>query len=259
VPGIQVIPGNFLDLDASFVVADQADNEKGEMIYALTLLAPAEPVSGDGVVVAFDVRALNTGTSQMSLSAILSNRNGESLPVTVEGGVVVVGSDTPQPTLTSQSPPSPTPVTSAGTPTPEGISVTGTAVVEATGPTRSPRTTRTASPELVTESAVVALLTETLSPGESLSGTPEGEPETGDVSVELPVPESPASTEGTNSEAMEGIGQGATSINPGERAEADSTSDKGDNSLLVGGLVLLVFIVAAVVLFFGRRLLRRNQ
>ncbi|MFN2221833.1 MAG: cohesin domain-containing protein, partial [Candidatus Promineifilaceae bacterium] len=43
--GVQLSPGDMLDPGAGFMIANRADNQAGELDYALTLLAPAEAVS----------------------------------------------------------------------------------------------------------------------------------------------------------------------------------------------------------------------
>jgi len=269
VPGIQLIPGNFLDPDESFVVADQADNQKGELVYALTLLAPAEPVSGDGVIVSFDVRALDVGTSQLSLSVILASLNGLSLPVTAEGGRVVVGGDAPPaPSPTSEVVTAPVPGVSTVTPIGEGVSATESATTPSTGATRSPRSTSTA-PSLKVTDQVTGQATEipggdpdggteteatAASPsGQSPSNTPEGDALAADLSSEPTDPGSSKTTEETPSDTMAGIGEGAEPLPSGDG------SDSGDNPLLVGGLALLALLLLAVALFFGRRVLARNK
>jgi hypothetical protein len=270
VPGIQLIPGNFLDPDESFVVADQADNESGELVYALTLLAPAEPASGDGVIVSFDVRALDVGTSQLSLSVILASVNGLSLPVTAEGGRVVVGGDAPpEPSPTSQVVTGPVPGASTATPMGEEVSTTESATTPSTGATRSPRSTSTAPSLKVTDQVtdqVTRQATETpggdpigaeataASPsGQSPSNTPEGDALVADLSSEITDPGSSQTTEETPSESVVGIGEGVEPLPSGDG------SDTGDNPLFVGGLVLLALLLLAVALFFGRRVLARNK
>ena len=64
---LQILAGDFLALDEGFVAANEANNETGQLSYALTLLAPAEPASGSGTLVEFEVEALETGSIDLLL------------------------------------------------------------------------------------------------------------------------------------------------------------------------------------------------
>jgi hypothetical protein len=46
--GIQIQPGSLLPADQGFVVANKVDEAEGTIVFALTLLRPAEPVTGSG-------------------------------------------------------------------------------------------------------------------------------------------------------------------------------------------------------------------
>ncbi len=81
--GIQVLHGDFFDVDQGFLVINEADNDTGEMVYAFTLLSPAEPVSGDGTLVTFDLEMVSDGGGLLELtSVIIASPDGESLSVT---------------------------------------------------------------------------------------------------------------------------------------------------------------------------------
>jgi hypothetical protein len=56
--GTQVEPGDFLPATEGFVVVNQAEPEQGNVTYALTLLNPAPPVNGSGLLarVTFEVQ-----------------------------------------------------------------------------------------------------------------------------------------------------------------------------------------------------------
>jgi hypothetical protein len=107
-PGVQVAAGDFFDVNQGFLVANQADNEAGEVIYAFTLLAPATPRQGDGILLSFEFEAAAVGQSQVILeSAILASTDGEALPFSVQDGqvdVVGVGGETPLPTAPPVTP-----------------------------------------------------------------------------------------------------------------------------------------------------------
>lgn len=46
--GVQILPGSLLPADQGFVVANQVNEAEGTVVFALTLLRPAAPVSGSG-------------------------------------------------------------------------------------------------------------------------------------------------------------------------------------------------------------------
>ena len=123
--GIQVAAGDFFDLNEGFLIANQADNGRGEISYAFTLLAPATPVEGSGVLLSFEIQAASAGQSQVNLeSAILSSADGLSLPFSAQGGqVIVVGEGEETPT---DLPPSSTPAGTPGGAEPTATSSPGT-------------------------------------------------------------------------------------------------------------------------------------
>jgi hypothetical protein len=93
-PGIQVRAGDFLPSDEGFMVVNEVDNEAGKLTYALTLLAPAEPASGSGTLIAFEVEALQAGTSDLLLdTVILASAKGSLLPVRLGDGAADPGGD----------------------------------------------------------------------------------------------------------------------------------------------------------------------
>jgi len=262
--GVQLSPGDMLDPAAGFPVANRADNQTGELNYAITLLAPAEVVSGDGVLVSFEVQALADGSSELALSAILASAEGISLPVTAEGGWLTVGSG-------QSSRPSPTAAeTTAGQPaTP---SATPTAAKTPTAASQSPGQSLSATPAAVQSTPTVvqaataagALSTSEGQPGagDGSEGAQAGPGETaaavaglGTVPVTAPA--------GTEDQAAAG-GQDEPRPSPEFATIAPPNSDasdeagQGDNAYLAGGLVVVTFVLIALVIFFGRRLLRRK-
>jgi hypothetical protein len=91
-PGVQTEPGDLMSIDQGFLVANRVDNTTGKLLFGLTLLNPAPPVSGDGILLAFELEALAAGTSDLVLSpVILASPQGEELPSSVEHGRVTVG------------------------------------------------------------------------------------------------------------------------------------------------------------------------
>jgi hypothetical protein len=103
-PGIQVRSGDFLNTSQGFLVMAEADNGVGEVVFALTLLAPATPVSGDGTLVVLDLLAVETGSSELSLdSVILATQEGVALPLSVEHGQLTVAASQPDTSLPKHS------------------------------------------------------------------------------------------------------------------------------------------------------------
>ena len=95
-PGVQIMPGDFLVLEEGFVADNEANNESGQLTYAMALLSPAEPASGAGTLIEFEVEALETGSSDLLLgSVILASPEGILLPVEIvddppdDGGIII--------------------------------------------------------------------------------------------------------------------------------------------------------------------------
>jgi len=143
--GVQLQTGSFPAPD--FVVQNQADNVQGTIDYAVSQLAPREPVDGGGVLATITVKTKGEGTSRLAFTgAKLASPDGQQIPAEALDGevVVAVGALSVQPTPTFEGPPAETPV------------VTATAL-PAQVPTAGPSPTETPS-------AVAAELTVTPSP-----------------------------------------------------------------------------------------------
>jgi hypothetical protein len=205
-PGIQVTAGDFFDLNEGFLIANQADNGRGEITYAFTLLAPATPVEGTGVILSFEMQAAAAGQSQVNLeSAILSSADGLSLPFSAqEGQVIVVGEGEETPT---ELPPSSTP---AGTP--PGGEPTAT----------SPPVTPTKTPTEGVPTSTPASVTPTETPGEArpTSGDTATNPPPATAAAEYTGTAAPASPSPTSLSTREptstvmALGTGQTSPPP---------------------------------------------
>jgi LysM repeat protein len=130
-PGVQLQTGSFPAPD--FVVQNQADNFQGTIDYAVSQLAPREPVDGGGVLATITVKTKGEGTSRLAFTgAKLANPDGQQIPAEILDGevVVAVGAVSVQPTATAAGP--------EITPTVEGLP-TETPVVLATPlPTQEP-------------------------------------------------------------------------------------------------------------------------
>ena len=110
-PGVQLQTGTFPAPD--FVVQNQADNVLGTIDYAVSQLAPREPVDGGGVLTTITVKAKGEGTSRLAFTgAKLADPDGQQIPAqTLEGEIVVaLGALSVQPTATVEGPPIATPV-----------------------------------------------------------------------------------------------------------------------------------------------------
>jgi hypothetical protein len=80
--GVQITPGPLLALDNRFVVKNTADAESGLITFAFTLLRPAPPISGEGVLatIVFEIK----GTGPFSIAIIeaqMSSSQLEPIPV----------------------------------------------------------------------------------------------------------------------------------------------------------------------------------
>lgn len=95
-PGVQIQPAGFMDESRGFAVINRVDNGSGTLEYAMTLLAPAEPISGSGPLLELGVLAIAPGNSPITLSVVLASRDGLALPVeTMDGSLSVTGSQPP--------------------------------------------------------------------------------------------------------------------------------------------------------------------
>jgi hypothetical protein len=90
--GVQLIPGTLLDPDQGFVVANASDNQAGTAVFAITLVNPAPPVEGSGVVARLTFVPLKPGVLQFELENVkLVTRDLQTLDVSLSGLEVQVG------------------------------------------------------------------------------------------------------------------------------------------------------------------------
>jgi hypothetical protein len=130
--GTQITAGNFLSSPYGFTAVNRADNTTGEIRYIYSLLSPAAPVSGGGVLVSISLRARNPGSSTLLLQVLLADDQAGYIPAVVTDGLIVVSGDTATPTGTAT------------------VTLTATPVVTPTVSRTPPRTlTRTPSPTAV--------------------------------------------------------------------------------------------------------------
>lgn len=124
-PDVQLQAGSFPAPD--FVVQNQANNAQGTIDYAVSQLAPREPIDGGGVLATITVKTKGEGSSRLAFTgAKLANPDGQQIPAEILDGeiVVAVGAVSVQPTPTVEGPPTETPVvlaTPLPTPVPTAI------------------------------------------------------------------------------------------------------------------------------------------
>jgi LysM repeat protein len=130
-PGVQLQTGSFPAPD--FVVQNQADNVQGTIDYAVSHLAPREPVDGGGVLATITVKTKGEGTSRLAFTgAKLANPDGQQIQAeTLDGEVVVaVGALSPRTTPIAAEP--------TITPTAEGPLAETPIVIATPLPTQGP-------------------------------------------------------------------------------------------------------------------------
>jgi hypothetical protein len=78
--------GTLLDPQNGFVVANKVDEQTGTVLYAITLINPAEPVNGDGVLARVTFKKLGAGKSIIAVEgAKLVAHSLELLPLETAG------------------------------------------------------------------------------------------------------------------------------------------------------------------------------
>jgi hypothetical protein len=90
--GVQLEAGSFLDPQHGFVVANKADNGEGTALFAITLVNPAPPVQGDGVLARVSFKALQSGTADIQLEkALMVNNSVKLIEISTEGAQAQIG------------------------------------------------------------------------------------------------------------------------------------------------------------------------
>ena len=90
--GVQLTPGSLLQPAQGFVVANRADNQAGTAVFAVTLVNPAPPVEGSGVVARVTFVPLQPGALRFDLDKVkLVTRDLQTLDVSLSGLEVPVG------------------------------------------------------------------------------------------------------------------------------------------------------------------------
>jgi len=82
---VQISPGPLLAFDDRFVATNQVDVEAGQINFVFTLLRPAPPINGEGVLatIVFEILADGPYTVEVSHAQLVSF-DSQPLPVTVE-------------------------------------------------------------------------------------------------------------------------------------------------------------------------------
>jgi hypothetical protein len=87
VEGIQVEPGDLMA--DGFWAVNKVDNQLGKIDCAVTLLNPASPINGSGLLAIIHVKSLSEGTVSIHIdSATLATRDAVSIPVTWQNAEV---------------------------------------------------------------------------------------------------------------------------------------------------------------------------
>ncbi len=270
--GVQVIAGDFLDVNQGFLVVNRADNASGVITFAFTLLAPATPADGEGTLLEIALQAVGSDQSDLVLdSVILASPEGQPLPLTTGNGLVIVRGRQPTATRLPNNTPTLVPDTVTPLPTvtpPPTVNSEPTVTPSvAHRVTASPFPTRTGLGEdpAPTASAVVAVIQSPTEP----TATPHDPGETGSPNVsEEPAPPDVTPAQDTTAspppEAFAAVEQGTPTALPGKLA-APVGQKTGDRQAGETGdglpLAILLFLVAAVILsiialFFWRRALQ---
>jgi hypothetical protein len=83
---VQVEPGSFLSPEQSFVVANQVDETHGTIAYAVTMLNPAPPATGQGVLLRIPFNVLRPNESNLNVEHVkLVAHSLETIPVQSQG------------------------------------------------------------------------------------------------------------------------------------------------------------------------------
>jgi len=142
-PGVQPGHGDFLDPEQSYILQYLANNATGVIDYALTLVNPAPPVQGDGLLAQITFRAKAEGQTTISIAeGLFGNQAGETIAPALEGLQVSI---TAAPTATYTPTPTDTP-THTSTPTPSRTPTRTPTHTPTNTPTRTPTRTLTRTP-----------------------------------------------------------------------------------------------------------------
>jgi LysM repeat protein len=141
--GVQIQPGTFLSPD--YLAQNEVNQADGKIDFAVTQMAPHEPVSGGGILVTVTFKGKAPGDCDIGVGVLLSDRDGGAISAGTQGGRITV---TTGPTLTPTPTPTPTPTSTPGptltptpTPTPTPTSTPGPTPTHTPTPTPTPTST----------------------------------------------------------------------------------------------------------------------
>ena len=93
--GVQLSAGSFFDPAQSFFLQNMVDNSTGTMHLAMTLLNPAPPVQGDGLLCQITFRVIAAGRTTISIrDGLFGTRTGETIAPRFEDGEPTVSNST---------------------------------------------------------------------------------------------------------------------------------------------------------------------
>jgi hypothetical protein len=88
VVGVQVAYGELLNAD--YIVRNEADNETGTILYAISQMNPHEPVDGDGVLAHIRFRGISAGEAEVKVThAILATIAPAEIPADTGSGITL--------------------------------------------------------------------------------------------------------------------------------------------------------------------------
>jgi general secretion pathway protein D len=255
--GVQLRPGDWFEGQPSFAAANRVDNARGMALYAATLLAPAPPRSGQGVLVTFEVRGQNEGSSELLLASVaISSIDGVLIPVNTAQGEIVVRDGAAAPTPMSLP-------TSTGTPRAQATQTPQSA--ETSAPSRVPDAEETPTPQADEAPAAsrTADLEDTPAPQVAETPAPSRTPD---------ARETPPQTDGTSAATGAADAEdtrtpqvGETSVSTGAAPTPSPTAVQTlpapGRSILRDGVWLMapVVLIGLSVLLFIRRVSRRRR
>jgi hypothetical protein len=105
VEGVQIAVGEWME--EGFVAANKVDNEAGTILFAATLLNPAEPLNGDGTIATIPFVAKGNGTSPLNITrTLLATRDATEIASEAQNGAIGVSAlgQAPRVTTTNNNP-----------------------------------------------------------------------------------------------------------------------------------------------------------
>ena len=90
-PEVQIQGGPLLDPGRAWVVLNFVDNTAGQIGYALSLISPAPPVSGDGVLASITFETKTQGTATLSFTnVLLVNNEAQKIASVANDGIIAI-------------------------------------------------------------------------------------------------------------------------------------------------------------------------